>query len=216
MIRLFATEGHDVRTTTVLLGIAASCAAAGAFAAPPLQGEVEIQAASRIERSAGVWLDGQYVGAVNELDNRGRLVLLPGEHELTFKLIGYEDVTSTIVVEPGVRQDYRIAMTGSADAVYPEKANTAQLRVDVKPDDAAIFVNESFVGRSDRFGARKGMRLSPGDYRVTIALPGYQSFDAELSLRAGQTYEIKTELTKGPVEDQAPELSARTPATAEP
>jgi hypothetical protein len=198
------------------VGIAASCALAGAFAAPPLQGEVEIRAASRLERSAGVWLDGQYVGAVGELDNRGRLVLVPGEHELTFKLIGYEDVTSRIVVEPGVRQDYRIAMTGAADAVYPDKANTAQLRVDVKPDDAAIFINESFVGRTDRFGARKGMRLSPGDYRVTIALPGYQSFDAQISLRAGQTYEIKTELNEGSVGDQAPELSARTPASTEP
>jgi len=82
-----------------------------------VQGEVEIRAASRLERSAGLWLDGQYVGAVGELGGRGRLVLLPGEHELTFKLIGYEDVTSTIVVEPGERQEYRIAMTGSADAV---------------------------------------------------------------------------------------------------
>ena len=204
-----------MRTTTVLLVIAASCAAAGAFAAPPLQGEVEIRAASRLERSAGVWLDGQYVGAVNELGGRGRLVLLPGEHELLFKLIGYEDVTSTIVVEPGVRQEYRIAMTGSADAVYPDKANTAQLRVDVKPEDAAIFINESYVGRTDRFGSRQGMRMSPGDYRVTIALPGYQSFDAELSLRAGQTYEIKTELAKGLVEDQAQELSAITPPNTE-
>ena len=200
----------------LLLSIAASCAAAGAFAAPPLQGELEIRAASKLERSAGVWLDGQYVGAVHELGGRGSLVLLPGEHELTFKLIGYEDVTSTIVAEPGVRQEYRIAMTGKATAVYPERANTAQLRVDVKPEDAAIFINESYVGRTDRFGARQGMRLSPGDYRVTIALPGYQAFDAELTLRAGQTYEIKTELAKGLVEDQAPELSAQTPESAEP
>jgi uncharacterized membrane protein len=55
------------------------------------------------------------------------------------------------------------------------------------------------------------MRMSPGDYEVTIALPGYQAFNAELSLRAGQTYEIKTELAKGPVEDQAKELTAQTP-----
>ena len=204
-----------MKSTAVLLGIAA-CAAAGAFAAKPLQGELEIRAASKLERSAGVWLDGQYVGAVGELGGRGSLVLLPGEHELTFKLIGYDEVTSTVVVEPGVRQEYRIAMTGSADAVYPDRANTAQLRIDVEPEDAALFINESYVGRTDRFGARQGMRLSPGDYHVTIALPGYQAFDAELTLRAGQTYELKTKLAKGLVEDQAQELSAREPANAEP
>ena len=205
-----------MRTTALLVSIAAAFTVTSAFAQPAVQGEVELKAASRLERSAGVWLDGQYVGVVSELDGRGGLVLLPGEHELTFKLIGYEDVTSRIVVEPGQQQKYQIAMKGKADAVYPDEANTAQLRVDVKPEDAAVFINEAFVGRTDRFGARQGMRLSPGEYRVTIALPGYESFEAALTLRAGQTYEIKTELAKGSVEDQAQELSPGAPAAREP
>jgi hypothetical protein len=53
------------------------------------------------------------------------------------------------------------------------------------------------------------MRLSPGTYRFTIALPGYQPFNTELTLRSGQTYEIKTELPKGEIGDQAEELTAR-------
>jgi len=189
--------------------------AAAAFAATPSQGEVEVRAASKLEGDAGLWLDGQYVGSVNDLGGKGRLVLLPGEHELLFKLIGYEDVASIIVVEPGTRQEYRLAMSPLAGATYPEKANTAQLRIDVEPEDAAVFVNDSFIGRSDRFGGRQGVRLAPGEYRVTIALPGYQSFNAELILRAGQTYGIKTDLAKGRVEDQAPELTATPSARAE-
>jgi hypothetical protein len=200
---------------TMLLSIVSWCVATTAFAATPLQGEVEVQAASRLERNAGLWLDGQYVGAVRELGGNGRLVLLPGEHELLFKLIGYEDVASTIVVEPGTRQDYRLAMTGVAGATYPEKDNTAQLRIEVEPDDAAIFINDSFVGRSDRFGGRQGVRLAPGEYRVTVALPGYQAFNAELTLRAGQTYDLKTDLAKGRLEEQAPELTAEAPAGTE-
>jgi hypothetical protein len=200
---------------TVLLSVVSWCAATGVFAATPLQGEVEIAAASKLERNAGLWLDGQYVGSVNELDGKGRLALVPGEHRLLFKLIGYEDVTSTIVVEPGTRQEYRLAMSPVADAKYPEKGDTAKLRIQVKPEVAAIFVNDSFVGRSDRFGGRQGMRLSAGTYRVTVALPGYEAFNAELTLRAGQTYEIKTELAKGRLGDQAEELTARTPADTE-
>ena len=200
---------------TVLLSIVSGCVAATALAAPPLQGELEIETVTKFERNAGLWLDGQYVGAVSELGGNGRLVLLPGEHELLFKLIGYEDLASTIVVEPGTRQDYRLAMSAVAGATYPQKADTAQLRIDVEPDDAAIFINDSFIGRSDRFGGRQGVRLAPGEYRVTIALPGYQAFNAELTLRAGQTYDIKTDLAKGPLEDQAPELTEDAPAGAD-
>ncbi len=200
---------------TVLLTIVSWCAAGSVLAAKPLQGEVELEAASKLERNAGLWLDGQYVGSVNQLGGKDRLVLVPGEHQLLFKLIGYEDVASTIMVEPGSRQKYRIAMSGAAGATYPEKGDTAQLRIAVKPDVAAIFINDAFVGRSDRFGDRRGVRLSAGTYHVTIALPGYEAFNAELTLRAGQTYEIKTELAKGRLDDQAGELTARTPAGAE-
>jgi hypothetical protein len=205
-----------MRTATVLLGVASWCMAASASAANPLQGEVEIEAASRIERNAGLWLDGQYVGFVKDLEGKGRLVLVPGPHTLLFKLVGYEDVASTIAVEPDTRQEYRLAMTAAADVTYPDKDNTAQVRISVKPEDAAIFVNDSYVGHTDRFDGRRGMRMSAGTYRFTIALPGYQPFNTELTVRAGQTYEIKTELPKGRLGDQAGELTAQMPAAAPP
>jgi hypothetical protein len=203
-----------MKHTTALLILFSWGVGATALAATPSQGEVEVDAASRLEGNAGLWLDGQYVGSVNDLGGKGRLVLLPGEHELLFKLVGYEDVASTIVVEPGTRQEYRLAMSPLADATYPEEANTARLRIDVEPEDAAVFINDSFIGRSDRFGGRQGVRMAPGEYRVTIALPGYEAFNAALTLRAGQTYAIKTDLAKGLVEDQAPELTG-TPARTE-
>lgn len=199
-----------MKNLTLLLGIVSSCIAANAWAASPLQGEVELQAASRLERDAGVWLDGQYIGFVKDLGGKGRLVLVPGSHDLLFKLVGYEDVARTIVVEPGDRKEYRVTMAQGANVTYPDKANTAQLRLSVKPGDAAIFVNDAYAGHVDRFGGRAGMRLSPGTYRFTIALPGYQPFNTELTLRSGQTYEIKTDLPKGQLGDQAEELTAAT------
>lgn len=198
-----------MRNAILLTSIVSSCIAASTWAASPLQGEVELEAASRLERDAGVWLDGQYVGYVKDLGGKGRLALVPGSHDLLFKLIGYEDVAKTVVVEPGDRKRYRVTMTEGANVSYPEKENTAQLRLSVKPEDAAIFVNDAYVGHVDKFGGRAGMRLSAGTYRFTIALPGYQPFTTELTLRTGQTYEIKTELPKGQIGDQADELTAR-------
>ena len=83
------------------IGLILLFGATSALAINSMQGEVQIEAASRVERNAGVWLDDQYIGYVRNLRRSGKLVLVPGEHRLVFKLIGYEDLESTIVVEPG-------------------------------------------------------------------------------------------------------------------
>ena len=43
------------------------------------------------------------------------------------------------------------------------------------------------------------MLISLGKHRIKVALPGYQTFDTELNLRAGQKSELKTELVKGSI-----------------
>ena len=73
-----------------------------------------------------------------------------------------------------------------------------------------MFIDEAFVGHVDRYDDRGGMRILPGTYRFTIALPGYETFHTELTMRAQQTYEIKTELAPGNLSDQAEQLTADT------
>jgi hypothetical protein len=192
------------------VAIASWFLAGGVHAANPLLGEVELNPASRVERNAGLWLDGQYVGFVKDLEGNGKLVLLPGEHKLLFKLIGYDDLTSTIVVEPSSRKQYRVAMLPKPEATYPDASDTAQLRIAVKPERAAIFVNDAYVGHIDQFDGRRGMRLKAGTYRLTIALPGYEAFNTEVTVRAGQSYEVKTELPKGRLDEQAAALITST------
>ena len=193
----------------MVAGLLLLFASASSFAINSMQGEVQIDAASRVERDAGVWLDEQYIGYVRNLRGSGKLVLVPGEHRLVFKLIGYEDLASTIVVEPGEQTRYRVALRRAQDLDYPEKAETARLRLAVKPVEAAIFVDDVYVGHVNRFKGRNGMRLSAGTYRLTIALPGYQAFETELTLHAGQTYHIKTDLAEEALEAQAQVLTAR-------
>ena len=197
-----------MRWVITSVGLVFLFCATNSVAVNSMQGEVQIEAASRVERDAGVWLDDQYIGYVRNLRGSGKLILVPGEHTLVFKLIGYEDLVSTIVVEPGERTRYRVAMRRAPDLDYPEESETARLRLFVKPLDAAIFVNDTYVGHVNRFNGRKGMRLSAGTYRVTIALPGYEAFETELKLLAGQTYFIRTELPRRTLEAQDDLLTA--------
>jgi len=48
------------------------------------------------------------------------------------------------------------------------------------------------------------MLLSPGKHRIKITLPGYQSFQTEIEVRANQKYDIKTQLPKGHETAEAP------------
>lgn len=196
--------------TISILGVLSLCAALDAFAANPILGEVEMKAASKIERNAGVWLDGQYVGFVRDIEGKGKLVMVPGEHRLLIKLVGYQDVASTIVLDPGEHTEYRVSMVQASNVSYPEKDETARVRFSVEPEDAAIFVDGAFVGHVDRFNGHAGLRLASGTYGITVALPGYQAFDTKLSVRAGQRYELKTKLLEGDFNDQAGELTAET------
>lgn len=202
-------------TKKLLLGIALAGVAGGAYAANPLLGEVELKPSSKIERDAGVWLDGQYVGYVKDLQGKSKLVLVPGEHQLLFRLVGYREMRRSIVVQPGGEVVYRVALDPDPNAAYPSKESTARLRLAVEPEEAAVFVDQSYVGHVDQFDGRAGMRLAPGTYRFTIALPGYRTFETELTLRAEQDYEIKTELAKGRLDEQAGVLTARDGKNAE-
>lgn len=181
-------------------------AIAAAFAANPMLAEVEIDAAGRAERNAGVWVDGQYVGHVHQLRGKSRLALLPGRHELLFKLVGYEDVKRDVTLEPGERYTFRLSMQERAALEFPTKEQTASLVLDVDPKDAAVFVNDRYAGHVDRFDGGSGMRLRAGTYRLKITLPGYRPFETQITLAPSQRYEIRTTLAKGTIAEQDEEL----------
>lgn len=161
-------------------------------------GEVRLEPAGKAEREAGVWIDGRYIGYVRELDRRHALTLVPGRHELAVKLAGYSDLEDTIVVTPGKRVDYSVAMSPAAGVTYPDRAQTAVLKLSVAPERAAVFINGVYAGHVDRFDTRRGMRLAAGTYELRVALPGYATFETELRLLADQTYEVRTELKPSP------------------
>lgn len=195
--------------SALLLALALSVAAVATHAANPILGEIEVKATSRIEKNAGVWVDGQYMGHVKQLRGKSRLFLIPGTHDLVFKLVGYEDVEQSITVEPGRHTEYRLTMQQKSDLNYPTDEQTAKLIISVAPEDAAVFVNDQYAGHVDRFDSGKGMRLRAGTYRFRITMPGYQPFETELTLRASQNYEIRTDLSKGSIVDQGDDLIVR-------
>jgi hypothetical protein len=160
--------------------------------------EVRFVAHNRAEKTAGVWLDGQYVGYANELSGNKKMLLLPGKHEIVVRQPWYRDYVEEAVLEPG--EVHTINLILVKDQRIPPKDATGELRISATPARAAVFVDEQFVGHVDEFdGPGSAMLLTPGQHRVRVALPGYLPFDTVVNLRPHQKLKIQTALVKGSI-----------------
>jgi hypothetical protein len=159
-------------------------------------GEVELVGASKVENTSGVWIDGQYVGYLSELKGSKKLLLLPGNHEITVRQGGYLDFVRNVSVRAGEKQSIAVTMEKDTRVALPRI--TAEIKLEVKPDRAAVFVDGVFVGHVAEFqGVGKALLVAPGKHAIKISLPGYQTFTTDIELVANQKSTLKTEMPKG-------------------
>jgi hypothetical protein len=160
-----------------------------------LLGEVQVIGKTKIDKTSGVWVDGQYLGYVQELTGDKKILLLPGAHEITVRQVGYIPQTQTITVEPGKAATLHVNMQKDPEAVFPT-GPTAEVKLDVMPDRAAVFVDGGYAGTTH------------GQHHVKIALAGFQEFNTDISLKTGQKITIKTELVPGSINDAGPAIKS--------
>jgi hypothetical protein len=163
-----------------------------------VQAELQFSGHSNAEKKAGVWIDGQYVGFVQELNGEKKLMLLPGKHDILVRQAWYKDYAEQIVLEPG--EVHKVSVRMIKDGQPAASSATGELKISASPARAAVFVDEQFAGHVDEFdGVGKAMLLTPGQHHVRIALPGYLPFETAVNLRPRQKLKIQTELVKGSV-----------------
>ena len=150
------------------------------------------------DKTAGVWVDGQYVGYVKELKGNKKVLLLPGKHAIVVRQPWYTDYVEEALLEPGEVHTVTISLTKD-ERTSPAPA-TGELKISATPARAAVFVDDQFAGHVDEFdGVGQALLLTPGQHRVRIALPGYLPFDTVVDLRANQKLKIETALVKGSI-----------------
>ena len=163
-----------------------------------VQSELKFVARTKADKTAGVWVDGQYVGFVKELTGDKKIVLLPGKHEVLVRQAWYKDYVQNVVLEPGQISVVNVSLVRDAHPATREA--TGELKISATPTRAAVFVDNQFAGHVDEFdGMGKAMLLTPGRHSVRIALPGYLPFETVVDLRPHQKLKIQTELVKGSI-----------------
>jgi hypothetical protein len=162
-------------------------------------GEVRFTADTQDERDAGVWIDGKYAGYVRELKGDRKVMLPAGEHEFVIKQAGFKDLTKKIVVDPDQApfQTVAVVLEENTKMTYPG-SNAAELRLDIQPKRAAVFVDDNYMGHGGDFGGRfHSMLVSPGKHRLKVTLDGYQSYETEIDALASNKSQMKIVLEKG-------------------
>ena len=191
--------------TKSLLAAIVLLTAATVLADNRILGEVEFQSANKIANDSGVWVDGQYLGYVKELKGSMKVLLLPGAHDIAVRQDGYLDFRTSVTVRPGEKQVIKVKMDKDARFMMPTVFS--EIKMYVNPDRAAVFLDDLFVGHAGQFGGvGRSLLVAPGHRKVTISLPGYRTFQAEVNLEPNQKIDLKTELQK---EDATPTSASR-------
>jgi len=174
-------------------------------------GEVQFEGKTNVEKTSGVWVDGQYVGYINELKLSKKVLLLPGDHTISVRQNGYQDFNQTIVVQPGKTHIIRVAMNKAPTGPMPPDAELATIKINVNPSRAAVFMDNRFVGHVGEFGGLgRAMQVVPGIHHIRIALPGYATFQTDINPLPRQKVEVKTDLVKSETPLAEPLLKGET------
>lgn len=163
----------------------------------PQTGEVRFTADTGDERGAGVWIDGKYAGYVNELKGERRVMLAPGEHEIAIHAAGYKDLEKKITVQPGEAQTVAVVLEENPKAVFPG-TNAVDVRLDIQPKRAAVFVDGGYMGHGGDLGGRfHSMLVSPGKHHIRVELNGYRPYETEITAVENEKSRLKIVLEKG-------------------
>ena len=170
------------------------------FAEDRVQSELKFVGHNDAEKTAGVWVDGQYVGAVKDLNGSKKITLLPGKHEILIRQAWYKELAQQVILEPGQTTTVNVALVKEENP--PTRNATAELKIAATPNKAAVFVDKQYAGQVDEFdGVGRAMLLTPGRHNIRVALPGYLPFETVVDLRPHQKLKLETELVKGSITD---------------
>ena len=168
--------------------------------------ELRFLPSHRADKTAGVWVDGQYMGYVKELKGDKKVLLVAGKHEIVVHQPWYTDYVEQPLLEPGEVHKIRVSLVKDG-RLLPAHA-TAELTISAVPSRAAVFVDHQFAGHVDEFnGPGEALLLTPGQHHVKIALPGYLPFDSTVHVRPKQKLRIETKLAKGSIAEAGSHVS---------
>lgn len=72
-----------------------------------------------------------------------------------------------------------------------------RLLVHARPADAAVYLDDKFIGTAEEVGdLERGVKVSPGRHRITVARPGYREKTVRIEVDSGNSRNIEVDLER--------------------
>lgn len=191
--------------------------------APGWGGEVEVGGDAWIEtdvrpKRATVRLDGEDVGVAKDWNGVwDRLPLGPGDHQIEFVLDGYMTLQVQLDARAGrvyhvdrelrrgegldprstTQAPRRGARRPSRDEGARERGERGYVRFSIEPEDAAVYLDGSFLARASELRRMHGTTSLPeGEHEVEVVRPGYRPERRRVRVEGEDVKEIEVVLER--------------------
>jgi hypothetical protein len=95
---------------------------------------------------------------------------------------------------PADAESWRTPGASEGDAA---PASQGRFRFEVEPDDAAVYLDDRYVGTAEELGGlSRGLRVAPGKHTVTVVRPGYVTKTVEVEAKPGAAIDVVIELER--------------------
>jgi PEGA domain-containing protein len=94
-------------------------------------------------------------------------------------------------------QTIDVSLVPNPKAIYPG-ADRAELRLDIRPKNASVFVNNLYVGHGSEFGGRfHSLLVSPAKHQLKVTMKGYRTYEMDINPGANEKTQMKIVLEPG-------------------
>jgi len=137
---------------------------------------------------AGVFVDGKYVGPAANFGAGRKYALPPGEHKIKLSEPRYEDLETSVTVQPGKTVELKQTMK----ALAPAKGPFGTLRTKSPDKYAAVYINDHFMGHAGEFNNPwQVLKLPAGEYNVRIEPANGQPVRQKVKIEVDKTVIVK-------------------------
>jgi hypothetical protein len=145
----------------------------------------------------GVWVDGKYAGHTDRFSGPGEhLYLPPGRHEVRFTLAFFEDYTTTVDIQAGVKTFIRHRMEPSSEKPPDGPFGKVKIQPPTAELNAAVLVDGRQIGYADQVNKiAQTLLLETGEHKIELHYAGYRPYETTVHIEADKKYVITPSLT---------------------
>jgi hypothetical protein len=136
--------------------------------------------------SAGVFVDGKYLGPAANFGFARKYALAAGEHEVILRDPRYLDFTTKVKIDAGKTSSISQAL--QPGTLSPPPYGLLRIQGGSSKFDG-VFVNDKFMGHVDEFNNfAQGLLLNPGEYTLKVVSPaGNKELEQKIKIEEKKT-----------------------------